>query len=313
MAKTEFITFGPVHLDIRDRKRSVTFWRDLVGLQLLDATGDSAALGVDENNPLIVLHPSATRPVQRGYRGLYHLSINVPSEAELARVLGRVLATGHPYGASDHIVARSIYLTDPDGIGLEITFETPERVRSYRWDEGKDRPLVIDSDGRRRSGVEPLATGEVLAALPDRDILRPLPAGTIVGHLHLQVQNLEASYFFYRDKIGLIHNLFAPWSGYGDLGAGGRVAHRIALNTWHGVHATARPSGFAGLRSFTMRFLSYEHLSRAAAGIGSVEVRGREHVAHDPDGNTLIMIPAPSNGVGNTRATTEIMGQRRSS
>ena len=169
------------------------------------------------------------------------------------------------FGATDHIVAKSVYLNDPDGIGLEIAFETPERVRSYRWDRGAERPLVIDSDGRRRDGVEPLAIQDVLAKLPNGDIKRPLPSGTTVGHLQFQVADLEASYRFYSDRIGLVPSMYAPWSGYGDLGAAGRVAHRIALNTWQGVGVPPRPLGMAGMRSFTMRFQSREWLMDAVA------------------------------------------------
>ena len=286
----EMITFGPVHLDIQDFKRSLSFWRDLVGLRPIETTDGIATLGADDA-PLVVLHASATRPVQRGYSGLYHFAINLTSEPELARVIARVRASGHRFGATDHIIAKSIYLNDPDGIGLEITFETPDRVRSFQWKEEERSPLVIDAAGRRREGVEPLDVDEVLALLPEGDIIRPFPSGMIVKHLQFQVRNLDASYAFYRDKIGLIPSLYAPWARYGDLGAGGRVGHRIALNMWHGVGAPPQPAGAAGLRSFTMRFASQERLREAVARIGNVEVRGRECVARDPDGNALVMVP----------------------
>jgi len=289
MMATEFITFGTVHLDIRNIEQSLTFWQHLVGLNRLDVTDGLAALGVD-GTPLVVLHQSATRPVQRGYSGLFHLAIHLPNEPQLARVLARLGTSGHRFGTTDHIVAKSIYLNDPDGIGLEIAFEAPERVRSYRWDEGSDGPLVIDAQGRIRRGVEPLSVEEVLSKLPDNDIMRPLPSGTSVGHLHLQVGALEPSYRFYRDGIGLIPNLYAPWSGYGDLGAGGRVAHRIALNTWQGAGVPPRPFGMAGMRSFTMRFQSPERLRDAVGRISSAESRNGEYLARDPDANVIAML-----------------------
>ena len=288
MTQSELITFGTVHLDIQDLAQSVPFWRDIVGLPRVERIDGAAALGVG-GEPLVVLHPSATRPVQRSYSGLYHLAINLPSEVELARLLARVRASGHHYGATDHIVAKSIYLNDPDGIGLEMTFETPDRVRSFQWDAGERGPLVIDVEGRRRGGVEPLDTEELLATFANGDIMRPAPSGTIVGHLHFQVGNLENSYRFYRDKIGLIQSMYAPWARYGDLGAGGRVAHRIALNMWHGVGAPSRPLGVAGLRSFTMRFASPGHLNQAVVRIGDTELRGGNYVASDPDDNGLVM------------------------
>ena len=287
--KSEMITFGAVHLDIYNLARSIQFWRDLVGLHPLDATDGVTALGVD-GNPLVILHPMATRPIQRGYSGLFHFAINLPSEAELARVIARVRASGYRYGTSDHIVAKSLYLHDPDGIGLEVTFETPERVRSFQWEAGTESPLVIDSEGRRRHGVEPLDVDEVLAKLPDHNIERPVPSGTIIGHLQFQVGNLEASYAFYRDKLGLIPSMYAPWGRYGDLGAGGPVGHRIALNMWHGIGAPPRPSDMAGLRSCTMRFAKEEDLKAAVTRIGNAEQHGDEYMVRDPDGNALVML-----------------------
>lgn len=91
--------------------------------------------------------------MQRGYSGVFHLAIHLRSEAGLARVLARLRAFSHHFGASDQIIAKSLYLHDPDGIGLEIAFETPERVRSYEWTKGTDGPLVIDWEGRNRRGI----------------------------------------------------------------------------------------------------------------------------------------------------------------
>ena len=285
---SETITFGPVHLDVQNPQRSVTFWRDLVGLHLIEATDKTVVLGIDER-PLVVLYRSATSPVQRDQNGLYHFAINLPSEPELARFTARVRASGYRFGATDHIVAKSIYLNDPDGIGLEVTFETPDRVRSFQWNQGERSPLVIDAEGRKRGGVEPLDIEEVLAALPDRDITRPLPSGTIVGHLQFQVGNLESSYAFYRDNLGFRQGMYAPWARYGDLGAGGRVAHRIALNMWHGIDAPPRSAGAAGLRSFTIRFATQDLLENAIARIGNAQMRDGEYFAHDPDRNQIRM------------------------
>ena len=293
--QSELISFGPVHLDVRKVERSVPFWRDLVGLELIEDGDGVAVLGVGDS-PLVVLHRSAVRPVERGYSGLFHVAIHLPSEPELARVLARLNSSGHRFGASDHIVAKSLYINDPDGIGVEIAFETPERVRSFQWTEGTDGPLVIDSDGRRRHGIEPLDVEGLLTRLRDSDIRRSMPQGSKIGHLQFHVGDLETSYRFYRDKIGLSPSMFAPWAGYGDLGAGGRVAHRIALNTWSGAGHPPRPADMAGLRSFTIRFRSPELLSDALARIGNIEARESEYLARDPNGNVIRM--AAANGTG---------------
>ena len=123
MPETDFITFGPVHLDVVDVERSLAFWRDLVGLRRL-GDGDEAQLGVD-GEPLLVLHEGAATPVRRGHTGLYHLAIHLPTEREYARVLARLIASGHPIAPTDHVMSKAVYLDDPDGIGLELTLETP--------------------------------------------------------------------------------------------------------------------------------------------------------------------------------------------
>ena len=96
-------------------------------------------------------------------------------------------------------------------------------------------PRVIDAQGRVRSGRDPLDVREVLAALDDDDIARPMPAGTTVGHLHLHVDDLDAANRFYRDGVGFLEHSFSKRLGMADLHAGGRFPHRLAVNVWQGV------------------------------------------------------------------------------
>jgi catechol 2,3-dioxygenase len=282
---TELATFGPVHLEVVDRERSLHLWRDLVGLEVLD-DGEGVELGAADE-ALVVLHPVAERPVLRGYSGLYHLAIHLPDEAEFARVLARLIARRYPIAPTDHVMSKAIYLNDPDGIGLELTLETPERIR--KWDITDRGPEVIDAEGRRRDGTEPLDVGEVLATLPDRDLERPLPAGTKVGHVHLHVGDLEAAYRFYRDELGFIEHVYAPRFGFADLHAGGRFPHRMAVNVWQGDGAPRPPQGTAGMRHFTIRFDSAERLEEVTGRVAEPEPREDGHVVRDPAGNVVLL------------------------
>src|SRR5579884_1491318 len=155
---SDFARLGPLHLDVSDGERSLSFWRDLVGLQLLDRRGEELRLGV-EDAELLVLHPGATQPVPRGHTGLYHLAIHLPSEAEFARVLARLFSAGYPNSPTDHVMHWATYLDDPDGIGLELSFETLDRFA--RYDLTGRRPGIVDSEGRRRDAVAPLDLDEV--------------------------------------------------------------------------------------------------------------------------------------------------------
>jgi catechol 2,3-dioxygenase len=283
---TDFASFGTVHLDVVERDRSLRFWRDLVGLRLRSDDDNGLELGTDRET-LLVLHPGATNRARHGYAGLYHVAIHFPSEAEFARVLARLIVRRHPIAPTDHVMSKAIYLNDPDGIGLELTLETPERQRSMRV-VGTSME-VIDADGRLRSGRDPLDVDEVLAALPDRDVDRSVPEGTTVGHVHLHVADLDAALAFYRDSIGLIEHVHAPQIGMSDLHAGGRFEHRLAINVWQGRGVTQPPAGTAGLRHFAIRFDSRERLAAALARTQAAAGEENEFRVRDPSGNLLLL------------------------
>ncbi len=279
----EILTLGAVHLDVTDAERSLDFWRDRVGLQLLGEDDSALRLGTDEQT-LLVLHPGATSPARRGYAGLYHLAIHLPDEPEFARVLARLFERRTFMSPTDHVFSKAIYLDDPDGLGLEFTLETPERLRSMRITPSG--PEVIDSDGRRRSGRDPLDVREVLSHLPDRDLDRPLPVGTKIGHMHLHVGDIAANHRFYRDGLGFLDaNDFG--SGV-DFHANGAFKHRMAINTWQGVGAVQPPAGTAGLRHFTIRYDSAERLQAALRQVGGTP-HPDGHLVRDPAGNAMVL------------------------
>lgn len=278
---SDALTYGAVHLYVTDLDRSLVFWRDLIGMTELgrDEPGENGAgeggavrLGVSDAE-LVVLHPGATGPVQRGYSALYHLAIHMPSEAEFARILGRLFAARYPNAPTDHITHWATYLDDPDGINLEIAFETIDRVSKIDIIGG--RPLIIDSEGNRHDMTEPLGLEEVFSFREDEDISRPLPEGTRIGHVHLYVGDLEAAQTFY-EEVGFTRHMDATGIGFADLSLGGTFPHRIAVNVWQGVGAPQAPEGTAGMRHFVLRDPRRED---------SVEL-------DDPSGNRLVVEPA---------------------
>ena len=286
-AGTDRITYGAVHLDVIDLERSLAFWRDLIGLGELDRAADEVRLGVD-GRALIVLHPGAQRGPVRGRSGLYHVAVHLPSEAEFARVLARVAAAGVAQAPTDHIFSKATYLSDPDGVQLELTLETPERAGEITVGPGS--VTIRDSDGRLRGMTEALDVRDVLSHLEDRDLDRPLPSGTSVGHLHLHVADLEATRRFYTDVIGFQDHTYVPDIGFGDLSAGGRFPHRFAFNVWQGVGATPSPPGTAGLRSFELAV----DPGAVAATRGQLDAERHSYeldadslITRDPSGNEL--------------------------
>lgn len=243
------LTYGAVHLNITDMDRSLVFWRDLLGLAELGTGEDGAVrLGVADAE-LVVLHPGATQPVQRGYSGLYHLAFHMPSEAEFARVLARLLAARHPVAPSDHITHWAFYFDDPDGINIEVAFETIDRLGSMEIVGG--RPQLLDSEGRQHAMTEPLGLEEVFSFREDEDLARPMPEGTRIGHVHLYVADVEAAKGFY-EEVGFSVNMDATGIGFADFSLGGTFPHRIATNIWQGAGAPQTPAGTAGMHHFEL-------------------------------------------------------------
>lgn len=266
------LIYGAVHLNVTDIERSLVFWRDLIGMSELGRDKDGAVrLGVPDAE-LVVLHPGAIQPVQTGFSALYHLAIHMPSEAEFARVLGRILAARYPNAPTDHITHWATYLDDPDGINVEIAFETIDRLGTIEVVGG--RPQIVDSEGRRHSMTEPLGLEEVFSFREDEDVDGPLPEGTRIGHIHLYVSDLEAARSFY-EEIGFTRHLDASEIGFADFSLGGTFPHRIAVNTWQGVGAPQAPEGTAGMRHFELHAPG----SRDAPAVP----------LQDPAGNSLLL------------------------
>jgi len=292
--EADTLTYGPAHLNVTDGGRALGFWHDIVGLSMLESAAEELRLGVD-GRELVVLHPGAERGVVSGHSGLYHLAIHLPDETELARVLWRLIVAGYPQAPTDHTMSKSTYLSDPDGLGLELVLETPERLGTWRNEAGELR--LIDTEGNAHSIAEPLDVNEVLACLPDRNFDQPLlSSGTKIGHLHLHVSELESALRFYRDLIGFHEHIYAPELGFADLSAGGSFPHRLALNIWAGIGAPQAPAGSAGLRDFTIVLSGDKALRETLARLREAghepeQVEGGELV-RDPAGNALRLINA---------------------
>jgi catechol 2,3-dioxygenase len=147
------VRIGHVHLTVADLDRSLAFYRDLLGFNVMQWYGDSAVfLSAGGYHHHIGLNTWAGRtatPPERGHTGLYHFAILYPARAELATTLKRLIESGYPLdGASDHGVSEAIYLRDPDGNGVELYWDRPQD----RWPRSAGGELAmatlpLDLDG----------------------------------------------------------------------------------------------------------------------------------------------------------------------
>src|SRR5688500_11658569 len=117
------IRLGRVLLQVADLTRSVDYYERVLGMRVLRRSDDTATLSAQgDDTPLIELRALAgARPVpRRGRLGLYHFAILLPDRASLGRFLKHLAAMGEYAGMSDHFVSEAVYLTDPDGLGIEV-------------------------------------------------------------------------------------------------------------------------------------------------------------------------------------------------
>lgn len=227
---------GEVTLRVADAERALRFYEAAVGFDVLDRTNDRIALGAG-GETLLVLHVRpGIAPRDERRSGLYHVAILVPDRAALGAAIARVSANGVQIGAADHQVSEAIYLWDPDNNGIEIYRDRPRN--EWTWTNGRvqmgNRPL--DFEGLL---AEPAARSNVAA---------PLPAGTRIGHLHLQTDSVPRSRAFYSGTVGLTPTAERPGALF--MAAGG-YHHHLAVNSWHSEGGELASPDAAGLEAIT--------------------------------------------------------------
>jgi catechol 2,3-dioxygenase len=275
-------TVGTVALTVSDLDRSRAFYETVLGLTGHEVDDGGLALGVADEPALVRLRgDSAAPPLHPRATGLFHLAVLTPSRRELAYALARLAGSRWPLsGASDHLVSEALYLNDPDGNGIEIY---RDRDRS-EWRTGEDGQLAMAT---LRLDLESLA-GELHDAppVPDR-----MPAGTRIGHVHLQVADIAAAEDFYHGVLGFDVTV-RGYPGALFVSAGG-YHHHIGLNTWNSAGAAPPAPGAVGLRSFDVRLPDRAELERVLARVGAaglaVDTLDGTTAVRDPSGNAVLL------------------------
>lgn len=261
---------GAVRLQVADRARSVAFYRDLLGFRELTQVGDITTLGApDSTVPLVELveRPGASPVRQYSRLGLYHFAILLPDRAALGRVLLHFHRHRIALGMSDHLVSEALYLSDPDGLGIEI----------YR-----DRPRTewqVTGDGVAMA-TEPLDV-EGLVAAADSDTWSGMPRSTVIGHVHLHVGDITRAEAFYADALGFDVTT-RRYPGALFMSAGG-YHHHLGVNTWaRGAPAPAPTDA---------QLLQWELVLADGAELAQVEARFHAAgIVVMPDGDTAFRV-----------------------
>jgi catechol 2,3-dioxygenase len=265
---------GAAELVVADLERSVAFYEESLALKVHRREGPVAALGAGAHDLLVLTEEPGAPPVGR-HAGLFHFALLYPSRQELARALRRLGETRTPLsGASDHGVSEALYLRDPDDHGIELYSDRPRSV----W------PDPTDPNDRIGMFSIPLDLEDLLASVPADDLPAHPDAGLGMGHLHLQVGDIDQGLAFYRDVVGF--ELMAEMRGQAAFVSSNGYHHHLGFNVWAGRGIGPAPEGSARLTRWNVVLDGEESLAalRERLGAAGVEVSSDDggFVAHDP-------------------------------
>jgi catechol 2,3-dioxygenase len=277
---------GRVRLAVSDLARSLAYYEHVLGLRVLDRTGGRATLGAHgDDTPLLELvEQPGVRPVPRtGRLGLYHFAILLPDRAALGRFIAHLARLDVRAGMANHLVSESVYLSDPDGLGIEVYADRPRT----EW-QANGREVAM--------ATEPLDVRSVVQAA-NGEAWEGMSAGTTIGHVHLHVGDLDVGRAFYHQALGLD---LTVWSYPGALFlAAGGYHHHLGTNTW-ARGAPGAGDGDARLLEWELVLPSadavngaLESLERAGAVVHRASDGG---VVRDPWGTALRIRFVPAAG-----------------
>jgi catechol 2,3-dioxygenase len=265
-----------VELAVSDLQRSADFYERVLGLPLIERDGRTVKLGTDPAHPALVLRaldsPAAIPPRSSG---LYHVAWLHPSRAALADTVRRIAGARRRLdGASDHGVSEALYLSDPDGLGIEIYVDRPRE----QWQRPADGHGVT-------MYTAPLDVDDLLAQGGEQPTVS-MARGTGIGHVHLKVADVPRTSAFYRDALGFEEQAQIPSAAF--LSAGG-YHHHVGLNSWESRGGQPTPPNAPGLRSVDFQLSDADHLNALERNVADSGLA--QGLEREPDGGLSLSDP----------------------
>ena len=231
-AATTPLNIGKVGLKARDGDKVAAFYRDIIGLSDLGREAGAIVLGTGERSLLAIETDAGAKPDDPREAGLFHTAFLLPERADLARWLRFAIDRKITLeGASDHGVSEALYLSDPEGNGIEIYADrSPEHwvgengeavMKTVRLDADD---LLASADGARWQGA---------------------PDGSVIGHVHLRVGDPVAAAAWWQEEMGL--DLKARYGESAVFLSSGGYHHHIGANSRHSAGAGRRDPARTGL------------------------------------------------------------------
>jgi catechol 2,3-dioxygenase len=271
--KAPYTYTGEVYLNVMDLDKSVRFYKEIIGFKVLEETAKRAVLTADGKTPLLIVEqPENVTPKEPRRTGLYHFALLLPERADLGNIIKHFVAKQVAIGASDHKVSEALYLSDPDGNGIEIY--TDREPSEWQWVNGE---VAMSTDPLDGESVVAESAGKTWDGLPDK---------TIMGHVHLHVANLAETETFYK---ALGFEIACNYPGALFMSTG-KYHHHLGLNIWNGEGAQSPTSNSAGMKGYTLIYPNDIELNKAINNIEiKVETTDSGFTVEDPSGNRIFL------------------------
>jgi catechol 2,3-dioxygenase len=266
-----------VEIKVSDLQRSLAFYQDVIGFNVLHQESHKATLTADGHTALLtIVQPDTVEEKLSRTTGLYHFALLLPTRRDLANIITHFHEKGVYLGASDHAVSEALYLNDPDDNGIEVYVDRPEN----EWGWHMEQVHMV---------TEPLNIRSILEEGDGN--WNGLPAGTVMGHIHLSVSNLAEAEQFYTNGLG--YDIVARYGSQALFISTGRYHHHIGLNTWHSENAPKLGENQVGLKTYSLRLDNEEQASimkanLRAMGAPVIDMDGGFQT-EDPAGNVVLL------------------------
>lgn len=263
-----------VSIKVKNLENALNFYQHIIGFQVLKKTAEKAILTTDGKTSLLTLEqPEDVISKPDRTAGLYHFAILLPTRADLSVFLRHLLETGYPLGAADHYVSEALYLNDPDGNGIEVYRDRPSD--EWTWNNG-----LVDMATEELDGKGILAESDAPWT--------GLPEETLMGHIHLHVNDLKKAEEFYTKGLGFQVVSYYPQAAF--LSTGG-YHHHIAINMWQGAGAQTPPKNSVGLDWYSLVYPNVAARENAVQQLQQIGAEVKEeagfYVTADPAGNQI--------------------------
>jgi catechol 2,3-dioxygenase len=276
-----------VDLRVQDVDAALGFYRDVVGLEVLEREGTHVLLGAPGGPGFLRLDSrGVSASADRRATGLFHHAIRFPTRAALGDALARLAEAGYEIGAGDHLVSEALYIDDADGNGVELYWDRP--IEEWPPPSGgmvvPMATLPVDLEGVLNEGRGREAIGD--SAAP----------GTDMGHVHLQVSDLDQTTRFYAGVLGL--DVIAHLGDQAGFFSSKGYHHNVGANTWNSRGGSPAGKHHAGLERVVFGVSDEEEMRALLDRVDPVEGENGSTIVRDPDGIELEFVLDPDKPSG---------------